>query len=106
MGESDWCQRCVHVRLSPTHHGQRVAQSDRGDASSWIERTRFPFREDKGRGILSETVDVLPTFGFESLSSDLQERLAEVDEVDGVKVSDGEVLVPWGSVVYQGNLVG
>ena len=39
-------------------------------------------------------MDILPSFGLESSPGDFQQRFAQVDQVDGIKIGDWEVFVP------------
>lgn len=73
------------------HHGERVTEGDEADAALGI--CCCPLGEGELGGVLAEDGDVTPTLASEAFSSDVQERFAEIDEVDGIELRDGEMFI-------------
>ena len=74
-----------------TDHGERIAEGDEADATFGINCG--PLREGELCHILIQDCNVLPPLASEAFPSDVQEQFTEIDEVDGVELRDGKVLV-------------
>ena len=71
------------------HHGERVAEGDGGDAPIGSESSVLPAGQSQLSGILTEHVDILPSSGSKAFPRDFKQGLAQVDQVDFVKVVEG-----------------
>ena len=80
-----------------TYHGKRVAERDEADAALGIHGG--PPGERKLCRILAEDSDVAPTLACKALAGDIEEGFTEVDEIDGVELRDGKVLIHQFNVV-------
>ena len=72
-------------------HGERIAEGDKVDAALWIGRR--PLGEGELCRILAQDRNVTPPLASEPFASDVQERFTEIDEVNGVELRNGKVLV-------------
>lgn len=73
------------------YHGERIAEGDETDAALGIRHG--PLGKRELCRILAQDGDVAPSFASEPFASDVEERFTEVDEVDGVELSDRKVFV-------------
>ena len=77
-----------------THHGQGITEGNEADGALGLASVGpARFRQDEACGIRVNNVDIFPSTARETFAGDLKERLAQVDEVNRVKLGDREKLV-------------
>lgn len=74
------------------HHRQGVGHGDKVESAVGVDSIALPLGKNEGGRVLKEALDVLESTSLEPLARDLEEGRAQVEDVDGVEVGDGEVL--------------
>lgn len=62
---------------------ERVGHGHKVEGSLGVDTGALPFRENESSRVLEETLNVLPSSGFETLARDFEEGRTKVEDVDG-----------------------
>jgi len=73
-------------------HRQGIAKRDKSQTALRLY-TVAPLRENKCRRVLGETNHIFPSFSSKSLLSEIEERLAEIYDIDGIELGNGEMVI-------------